>query len=83
MKDTITALYLKIGNNLKPAISGVISGLTSAVVVSSFIDWLGNRNDRRQGLRYWRGRNWRNAYLWHNYRRFNHSDSRFNGRACS
>jgi hypothetical protein len=27
MKDTITALYLKIGNNLKPAISGVISGL--------------------------------------------------------
>jgi hypothetical protein len=42
MKDTITALYLKIGNNLKPAISGVISGLTSAVgVVSSFIDWLG------------------------------------------
>lgn len=40
LSDTVTGLYLKIGTNLKPAISGVTSGLMSAVgAVSSFVDW--------------------------------------------
>jgi hypothetical protein len=43
MKDTITALYLNIGENLKPAITAVISGLTSAITaISSFVSFLGS-----------------------------------------
>lgn len=40
MKDTITALYLNIGENLRPQIAGTISGLTSAVTaIGSFVSW--------------------------------------------
>lgn len=41
LSDTVTALYLKLGTKLKPAISTVISGLMTAVGwVSSFADWV-------------------------------------------